>query len=151
MQFVSIALKTHFRLWRRIDNGGRRFDMLIRCPKLDFDVRFELSDSENGIKPLYDPFVRFSENSDFGSNSGTHSKSSGRSWKLRFLFRASPIHSLALCTKTSSKFLFVKKLPVAQSVPPKSHKSYRSSRTGYCSGSGPKMHPIPSGRLQHTY
>ena len=36
-----------FGFGRRIDNGGRRFDMLIRCPKLDSDVRFELPDPEN--------------------------------------------------------------------------------------------------------
>ena len=120
------------------------------CPNLNSDVRFELLDPENGILPLYSPFVRLSENSDFRSTSGTHSESSRRSWKLRFLFHPSSIHSLALCTKTSSKLLSVKKLPMAQAVPPKTHKSYRSSRTGYCIGSGPKMHPCPSGPLQHT-
>ena len=49
----------------------RRFDapgygnMQIGCPNLDSDVRFELLDPENGILPLYSPFVRLSENSDF--------------------------------------------------------------------------------------
>ena len=115
---------------------NRRFDapgygnMQIGCPKHDSDVRFGLLDPENGILPLYSPFVQLSENSDFGSTSGNRSESSRRSWKLRFLFRASSIHSLALCTKTSSKFLSVKKLERGKEDLQKPHKSYRSSRTG---------------------
>ena len=118
--------------------------------KLNSDVRFELPDPENGTLPLYSPFVRLSENADFGSNSGTHSESSGRSWKLRFLFLARFRHALSKSLRTNSLFPSVKKLSMGHQVPPKTHKSYRSSRTGYRSGSGPKMRGSPSGPLQHT-
>ena len=122
----------------------------VGCPNLDSDVRFELLDPENGILPLYSPFVRLLENSDFGSTSGTHSESSRRSWKLRFLLHPPLIHARSFFVRINSKFPFVKKLSCRQQNVPKTHKSYRSSRTGYCSGSGPKMRGSPSGPLQHT-
>ena len=67
--------------------------------------------------PWYSPFVRLSENSDFGSISGTHSESSRRSWKLRFIFQGRAFLPLASCTKTSSKFQPVKMLWMTQAGP----------------------------------
>ena len=73
------------------------------------------------------------ENSDFGSTSGTHSESSRRSWKLRFLFLARFRHARPDSVGIiSPQFPFVKQIFLSQAVPSKTHKSYRSSRTGYC-------------------
>ena len=95
--------------------------------KLNSDVRFELPDPENGTLPLYSPFVRLSENADFGSNFGTHSESSRRSWKLRFFFLARFRHARSDGVATSPQFLFVKQIFLSRALPPKTHKSYRSS------------------------
>ena len=112
--------------------------MQTRCPKLDSDVRFELLDPENGILPLYTPFVRLSENSDFGSTSGTQSESSGRSWKLRFLFVARFRHARPNGVGISPQFSSVKQIFLSQAVFPKTHKSYRCSRTGTVAGQDQK-------------
>jgi len=77
--------------------------------------------------PLYCPFVGLSKNSDFWSTSGTPSESSGGSWKLGFILQ----NQL--------------EIPIRQIVT-----DDRSSITGNCSGSRPKMRGSRSGPLQHT-
>ena len=60
------------------------------------------------------------------------------------------IHARSFFVRTNSKFPFVKKLSCRQQNVSKTHKSYCSSRTGYCIGPGPQTRASPSGPLQHT-